>query len=414
MKPTFKTTALAILVSLGITSCGSNSDSSATASQSTPVRSSQLEKREEPIKSSQSEKTEKSEQSSNLSQPEQSSNLSQPEQSSNPSQPEQSSNLSQPEQSSNPSQPEQSSQEAQPTKPTVLGANGDNSDLNIVVPPTKPTVSVITPKDYDFIATSTLPSNDGQWRNVDLNDAERQSGFDKPYYVFSLLSDDKSFGEGILDLNTLSKNSLGLHKGKTTVNGKENGKEIDYVFVNQPYSSYGMVTGNPMAPVADLNSLTTAGFYTGYTDKPFEEYEKGVENMIMRNDGRVTYQGSLVAAAYNGDRLLMSPREDGKIKLNIDLSNESKGSLRGEINSKTIGDVVLVGFNPYHGSDVSFERGKEQIGIGGYNIKYAGKDYSEAVGELDVRTSPEKTGKLGKFDNIDIDKYQAVFGGQKQ
>ena len=295
----------------------------------------------------------------------------------------------------------------------MLGANGDNSDLNIVVPPTKPTVSVITPKDYDFIATSTLPDGQWQWRNVDLNEA-RESGFHNPYYVFSLLSDDKSFGEGILDLNTLSKNSLGLHKGKTTVNGKENGKEIDYVFVNQPYSSYGMVTGNPMAPVADLNSLTTAGFYTGYTDKPLEEYEKGIENMIMRNDGRVTYQGSLVAAAYNGDRLLMSPREDGKIKLNIDLSNESKGSLRGEINSKTIGDVVLVGFNPHHGSDVSFERGKEQIGIGGYNIKYAGKDYSEAVGELDVRTSPEKTGKLGKFDNIDIDKYQAVFGGQKQ
>ena len=404
MKPTFKITALAILVSLGITSCGSNSNSSATASQSTPVRSSQLEKREEPIKSSQSEKTEKSEQSSNPSQPEQSSNLSQPEQSSNPSQPEQSSNLS---------QPEQSSQEAQPTKPTVLGANGDNSDLNIVVPPTTPTtptVSVITPEGYDFVATSTLPDNDGQWRNVALNEADRESGLNKPYHVFSVLSDDASLGEGMLDLNALSNNSLGLHEGKTTVNGKE----IDYVFVNQPYSSYGMVTGNPMAPVADLNSLTTAGFYTGYTDKPFEEYEKGVENMIMRNNGRVTYQGSLVAAAYNGDRLLMSPREDGKIKLNIDLSNESQGSLRGEINSKTIGDVVLVGFNPHHGSDVSFERGKEQIGIGGYNIKYAGKDYSEAVGELDVRTSPEKTGKLGKFDNIDIDKYQAVFGGQKQ
>lgn len=206
-------------------------------------------------------------------------------------------------------------------------------------------ITVTAPVGYDMVAESKMSDGKTIWRKIDMN-----GDLEQPLHV----TDNDALIAGTLDLNEVSGNKLGWHQGKTT----QNGKEIDYTFVNQPYS-YGMLTAegqaDPMVRTVETQGgKKTIRFWGGYYSSA--EMDKLTENQqlswfdFQRATGKqeFTYQGGVIARAIgmNGEEIV-SPRYDGQIKFTADLNRLMKGKTKeidisGEIDSKMLGGKIYL------------------------------------------------------------------------
>ncbi len=333
MKPTFKTTALAILVSLGATACLSNSDNS-------------------------------------------------------------------------------------PAKPTPVQPQ-NSSDA--------PAITVATPDGYNYEEASK--TSDGKnWRTVDLSNPvpADNSSVSNERFGTTILTSDSLKGGGNLDLNKISDNKLGFHEGTTTLNNNE----IEYTVVNQPYSSYGIVTGQLEAP--EMRAAETLGgkgvmaFYSGYSSDDIDWF-----GVARGGKKKVTYQGDVMATVTlvklnergTYDHTIKKFNNDGKVNITLDLSkllnHEKEIDFSGEIISKVLDGKIQLNYDRMTYQDSKIKDGKAIYNSdleGKFELGFYGKSgFSDIAGGVTIYSNPRSpNGSLGSIDGKEINSYEAVFGGQLQ
>ena len=273
--------------------------------------------------------------------------------------------------------------------------------------------------------------------------ADANSG-DAPYVNGGL-------GAGIVNFNKLSGNQLGKFSGKATdqdyvidYEAARNG--LNYLFVNQPYSTYGVL-------------------YTPTERYPERFAARHVAFVRVNEDGskfpgNATYKGGVIAQISTYERTA-SPwledqdqisfdkkemiKDDGSVTINVKMNATiGKPTMDGVINSKTIGQIKLtanevvdrttsVGApNPIVPPTI-LEMNKHVAkgsavhagGTGVYGATFGGKNYSEVVGVVGISKSVH-SGLIDKTDHnaglaeikeggktYVVEEYQATFGAKK-
>lgn len=258
-------------------------------------------------------------------------------------------------------------------------------------------------------------------------------------------------GAGIVNFNKLSGNKLGKFSGKATdqdyVIDHEAAKNgMNYLFVNQPYSTYGVL-------------------YTPKAENPEEFAARHVAFVRVNEDGskftgNATYKGGVIAQidAYERkaspwhedkddityDRKEMI-KDDGSVTVNVKMNGTTgKPMMDGVINSKTVGQIKLtaneiVDKTTYIGAPNPvvppkvLEKNKHAVdgkavhagATGQYAATFGGKNYSEVVGVVGINKYVH-SGPIDKTDHTEglteikeggktyvVEEYQATFGAKK-
>lgn len=327
------------------------------------------------------------------------------------------------------------------TQPTnSLPSNKNNAPSNSVGNNTKPSPTQATSRNVE------TDSNGVKWRNRTLTENSITGSYKTLKVVSNFLDDNTCTGycvQGgnwiiaplsaendhiVIDFKELGnkdgKPYFGVHQGTfsdPTIQGhsdvsgtKVRKKEVDYLFVNQPNTTYGILhDGN----TADL-------FYQGlYAGKP---YPQNVIEFVVQNNrneylnelkGQATYKGELLAvtrterALGEPDTIPSKPFVDGTVTLNADFGGSKKflatdSSVKGEIHSNTLGKISL-NETAVHKLANAFE-GKAFAGdfTGEYSGLFTGPKLDDAVGRIHLENEDAKVGEMKE--------YHAVFGGTKQ
>ena len=321
-----------------------------------------------------------------------------------------------------------------------------------VVPPTVPTPTTKT----DFNSTKTVHGK--EWRYIDIANMKSTNGPSEGEYTYpaDANSGDAPYvngglGAGIVNFNKLSGNQLGKFSGKATdqdyvidYEAARNG--LNYLFVNQPYSTYGVL-------------------YTPTERYPERFAARHVAFVRVNEDGskfpgNATYKGGVIAQISTYERTA-SPwledqdqisfdkkemiKDDGSVTINVKMNATiGKPTMDGVINSKTIGQIKLtanevvdrttsVGApNPIVPPTI-LEMNKHVAkgsavhagGTGVYGATFGGKNYSEVVGVVGISKSVH-SGLIDKTDHnaglaeikeggktYVVEEYQATFGAKK-
>lgn len=241
--------------------------------------------------------------------------------------------------------------------------------------------------------------------------------------IFNLDKNDQSNS----DLVSLASNSdyLGVHSG-TYQDKKLTGTDtVNYLYVNQPYSSYGAL----FSDAADSNlfhiRLATGRSEDKQLKKTYAEYAVFdiVDGKAQWNSnliGDATYNGKVIARIeekVNGDTIISEPKVDGDVTMVLHLNKDwDKNSLKGYIDSHTLGKIELQNaelpeknarlsstFISFNG-EASVESAPHLEG--NYYTQFAGENLNDVVGKIE----------LEDIDDIEsgVTKYNAVFGGVKQ
>ena len=285
-------------------------------------------------------------------------------------------------------------------RPTPVQPEAAKAEAAAKEEATKPAAS-----SYNYEKESTLEDHT-EWRTSNVKHDKVQNTLSSTFDNSS-----KSF-----NLNALSKNQLGKHEGTIDANGyvlsAYNGPkplkgELKYDFVNQPYSSYGVV-------------------YSSEERNGNHDFEKLFYLAVV--DGK---SSDLVNATYNGKvfakvKLSNSDEEryarttigeDGDVTLNVQKNSSGKFEMSGNINSTTVGRIDLsqpkeIKENKVNGHvDFGDEAG------GSYSATIS-KNGSDIVGHVDyIRDKasgliPTVEGKDGEIKYLFG--YEAVFGATKQ
>ena len=207
---------------------------------------------------------------------------------------------------------------------------------------------------------------------------------------------------------------LGIHRGTYTDEKIEGDSQaIHYLYVNQPYSSYGALFTNEND--SHLFSVHLAAGQKGENTRgdAYAEYgvfnneDKWNENLV----GNATYKGQTIARVVRteeGKQVASLPQFDGDVTLNLDLAeNWEDSKLSGQINSKTLGKISLnetqitpsstINSNLSFGEEATVE-GNDSF-EGEYHVEFTGPNLEDAVGGVELENE-----KL---------KYNAVFGATK-
>lgn len=201
---------------------------------------------------------------------------------------------------------------------------------------------------------------------------------------------------------------------------------VHYLYVNQPYSSYGAFYTNENDSNLFHIRLSTGRDGKKKAENGFGSYyaEYGVFNIVNGKPkwnenliGDATYKGEVIARVEqtDGDKITASePKFDGDVTLTLHLDNDwDKNKLVGHINSKTLGKITLeesalpethakisrdfISFN----GETTVENSNFE---GNYYTQFAGENLNDVVGKVELEADVEKG----------ISKYNAVFGGTKQ
>ena len=258
-------------------------------------------------------------------------------------------------------------------------------------------------------------------------------------------------GAGIVDFNKLSGNKLGKFSGKATdqdyvidYEAAKNG--MNYLFVNQPYSTYGVL-------------------YTPKAENPEKFATRHVAFVRVNEDGskftgNATYKGGVIAHITSYERTA-SPwledkdqissdkketiKDDGSVTVNVKMNGTTgKPMMDGVINSKTVGQIKLtaneiVDKTTYIGVPNTvvpqkvLEKNKHAVdgkavhagATGEYAATFGGKNYSEVVGVVGINKYVH-SGLIDKTDHTEglteikeggktyvVEEYQASFGAKK-
>lgn len=215
-------------------------------------------------------------------------------------------------------------------------------------------------------------------------------------------------------LNPTENHTLGIHQGVYEDNHLEgNAQKINYLYVNQPYSSYGALFSD--ANDSHLFSVHLSAGQSGENARGEVYSEYGVFNNESKwNDnlvGDATYKGQAIARVVrytNGEDVANQPQFDGDVTLNLHLTEDWENSkLSGQINSHTLGQITLneskITPASYINSNLRFA---EEATVenssnfeGDYHVDFTGPNLEDAVGAVEL-------------ENEEL-KYNAVFGASK-
>ncbi|MDH2998803.1 hypothetical protein A1D22_02900 [Pasteurellaceae bacterium LFhippo2] len=270
-----------------------------------------------------------------------------------------------------------------------------------------------------------------------------------PEGVFFL--DGGSINEKVkFDLNTLKNpdgSILGVHSGKIVNEGfvgevisyypKETKDltEINYLVVNQPYSSYGVLFSNENDQrffavgqrAGSLNNSTAIANFSDTNEYSATSTVVDSNSLITEhrwNDavlGDAIYKGQVIAnterAAYLVNQTL--PKIDGTVTLNAHFDSKKDASyVSGAINSDTLGKIELPKANivgadqilamtgyAVSGNNVHATKGSDSF-VGKYETRFVGENFNDVIGRVNL-TNDKAVGKEMKH-------YNAVFGATKQ
>ena len=318
-----------------------------------------------------------------------------------------------------------------------------------VVPPTVPTPTTGT----DFNSTKTVHGK--EWRYIDIAKAKDSWGPVNGEYTYepeslSTLPPNVNggLGAGIVNFNKLSGNKLGKFSGKATdqdyvVFDEAARNGMNYMFVNQPYSTYGVLytpTAEDPKRLAtrhvafvrvneDGSKFTGNATYKGGVIAQIGAYERKADGWSEGEKDDITY-----------DRKEMI-KDDGSVTVNVKMNGTTgKPMMDGVINSKAIGQIKLgtqevldqsahIG---YPDPVIIRKNNHEARGVavhakttGQYAATFGGKNYSEVVGIVGLEKFVSH-GTIDKNDHTEglgeikeggktyvIEKYQATFGAKK-
>ncbi|QLB14756.1 hypothetical protein A6B39_04450 [Mannheimia granulomatis] len=254
--------------------------------------------------------------------------------------------------------------------------------------------------------------------------------FGKPhnYYLVLDLGKNDNLESNVKSLQS-GESYLGKHNGQFTDPKLEGGnsKTVHYLFVNQPYSSYGAFYTD-----ANDSNLFHLHLSTGRDGKKQLEEGSGsnyseygvwdfVNGKAKWNDGLVgdaTYKGEVIARVVenkDGEAVASAPKFDGDVAIKLNLNNDwEKNKLSGTINSQTLGTITLnesklpearylqdfVSFN----GETKVENKSELSGY--YYTQFAGEKLNDVVGKIEIENDEQPENGLLKYD--------AVFGATKQ
>ena len=324
-----------------------------------------------------------------------------------------------------------------------------------IVPPTVPTPTTGT----DFNSTKTAHGK--EWRYIDIAKNISNDGPHNDEYVYSpyvnssvhMPAVNVSSGSGVVNFNKLSGNQLGKFSGKATdqdyvIDDEAARNGLNYLFVNQPYSTYGVL-------------------YTTNSERPTELVTRPVAFVRVNEDeskftGNATYKGGVIAQISAYERTASTwgwsedkdeigwdrkdfIKDDGSVTINVKMNGTTeKPTMDGVINSKTIAQIKLTANevqdkttyigakNPIVPQIVLSKNKHEVIGkavharaTGDYGATFGGKNYSEVVGIVGVNKHIHK-GTVERNDHSQglveikeggktyvVEEYQATFGAKK-
>lgn len=330
-----------------------------------------------------------------------------------------------------------------------LEAEAKKKQNKPIVPPTVPTPTTGT----DFNSTKTVHGK--EWRYIDMGKNKDPWGPSNGEYTYApeSLSNlpphvNLPDGSGVVNFNKLSGNKLGKFSGKATdqdyvVFDEAARNGMNYMFVNQPYSTYGVLytpTAEDPKRLAtrhvafvrvneDGSKFTGNATYKGGVIAQIGAYERKADEWSEGEKDKITY-----------DRKEMI-KDDGSVTVNVKMNGTTgKPMMDGVINSKAIGQIKLgtqevldqsahIG---YPDPVIIRKNNHEARGVavhakttGQYAATFGGKNYSEVVGivglekfvshsTIDKNDHTEGLGEIkegGK--TYVIEKYQATFGAKK-
>ncbi|HGO5814247.1 TPA: hypothetical protein ACK3JR_000068 [Mannheimia haemolytica] len=311
----------------------------------------------------------------------------------------------------------------QPVEPP---AKPENTDPEITF--THPAVNVdIKGKPFRIIRLNPQNTvvNQSDMRHAEADDGLADISPDSP---FRSSEKDKEYNHELVfdlgvstkensyqNINTKGENHLGIHRGAYTDPKLEgNSQTINYLYVNQPYSSYGaLFTDNKDSRLFSVH-LTSGQKNDENNEKAYAEYgvftgdQKWNDNLV----GNAVYKGQAIARIIRnvGDEQVASlPEFDGNVTLNLNLTEDwDNSTLSGEIDSKSIGKKIIlnntdirpasyISNNLRFGGEATVE-GDDNF-EGGYDVDFTGPNLEDAVGGVELENK-----KL---------KYNAVFGATK-
>lgn len=362
--------------------------------------------------------------------------------------------------------PAEPAKTVQPPKPATQPKPSEPVVPLTVAEEVKPTVSKVkavnedsTGKFWRVIPLSTLssPSDAGDARReerehfvmpswedgrspfvADENDKERNS-----YLILDLGTNEKSTPFTI-SLQQPGASYLGKHEGQykdSKLLGKkiigideddevvtEHVDAINYLYINQPYSSYGALYTNENDSNLFHIRLSTGrdGKRVGSEGNSGSSYsEYGVWDLVngsakWNNEliGEATYKGDVIARIVenrDGKAVAHIPKLDGSVEITLNLNNDwDKSRLKGEINSNTLGMIELteskLGEARYFRDFISFsgeaKATNHEALSGDYRTQLVGQNLNDVVGNITIENDDTP--------NNGIIKYDAVFGGTKQ
>lgn len=273
---------------------------------------------------------------------------------------------------------------------------------------------------------------------ADEDDKERNS-----YLILDLGTRDQAH-PFVIPLQQAGTSYLGKHEGqyrdsalagKKIIRINENDDvvteavdTINYLYVNQPYSSYGTIYTNENDSNLFHIRLSTGRngkrpASEGNNSSNYSEY--GVWNLVDGKAtwnseliGQATYKGDVIARIVenkNGKTIASVPKLDGDIEITLNLNNDwDKSRLKGEINSNTLGMIELtesqLGDSRYFRDFISFsgeaKATNHEALSGDYRTQLVGQNLNDVVGNITIENDDTP--------NNGIIKYDAVFGGTKQ
>ncbi|MFA9488187.1 MULTISPECIES: hypothetical protein [unclassified Mannheimia] len=305
----------------------------------------------------------------------------------------------------------------QPVEPPAKAENTDQEIIFVELDRKKKPFRVVNlnPRKSVVNTAAFLKVNHDSFTADSVEDSPFESSDDNKDYnhilAFNLGSTDKATSFKTLD-NTGSQ--LGIHSGIYEDDKIEgDSQSIHYLYVNQPYSSYGALFTNEND--SHLFSVHLTAGQSGKNDRgnAYAEYDvfsndsKWNENLV----GNATYKGQTIARVVrteDGKQVASLPQFDGDVTLDLNLAENWKdSSLSGQINSKTLGKISLnetkispsstLKSNLSFGDEATVE-GDDSF-VGGYDVYFTGPNLEDAVGAVDLEND-----KL---------KYNAVFGATK-
>lgn len=212
-------------------------------------------------------------------------------------------------------------------------------------------------------------------------------------------------------------------------------KDINYLYINNPYSTYGVLFTNGYYDqkffYQGIDSRNYGNLYTNVNDTSELNYIDSLK-------GNVTYKGNVIASITRGIKdtregtITEAPKVDGTITLDAYFGDfAAENSIKGQLVSNTVGTVDLL--QTRQGTNLSFKGRAQQLDdnnqnklgnniyLNYYSGEFVGKEANDVVGEVNFRYDTDQT-KLGVNDNYKADKdgnnpiveYNAVFGATKQ